>query len=225
MHVYTRTSSQHTERTHADRTASRRSCIWCGHQRFVIPWLCIKCTSSRHIVSCDLSPVRSYTASTTQVSVTFINEDTQEYTYYELKFIASPPARQPSVTLEGPVRTLTTARVSIHNPLATPVTVKASASHKLVKVPPTTTLAPGTTTHIPLSFRPLLVASEDAVLQIDGGEVGPYEWPLKLAGLSTNPDKALMFTVPLGGRDTQVYRFTHWLEDKADYKVGRSALH
>ncbi len=70
----------------------------------------------------------------TAATVTFRNEDTQEFVFYELKFTASPAARQGTLTLEGPVRTVAAARVALHNPLEVPVTVRPTASHKLVKV-------------------------------------------------------------------------------------------
>lgn len=66
------------------------------------------------------SPCRcSFTASTTSAVVRFTNEATQEYTFYELEFVAGPPPKQGVLALKCPVRTTTEARVAIRNPLDT----------------------------------------------------------------------------------------------------------
>ena len=122
------------------------------------------------------------------------------------------------------MRTTTSSLASVRNPLDTEVTLKCSASSKLVTVPPTVTIPPNSTAAVALSFRPVLVGEQEAVLRLESAELGVYEWGLKLAGLPTNPEKALSFSVPLGGRETQVFRFKHWLEEKADFKVGGRAV-
>lgn len=68
-------------------------------------------------------PVCSYTPSITSAVVRFTNEATQEYTFYELDFTAGPPPKQGSLALKCPVRTTTTTRVAIRNPLETGVVV------------------------------------------------------------------------------------------------------
>jgi hydrocephalus-inducing protein len=155
----------------------------------------------------------------THVVITFRNEETGEFSFYEVKFSASPPGKQGSLALECPVRVAANTRVTVRNPLPTAVTLKGSASHKLLRVPPTITVEPGAAAQVAVSFRPLLVGSETATLKLECAELGLFEWDVKLAGLPTNPEKALSFNVPLGGREAKTYRFTHWLEDKADYKV------
>ncbi|KAG2489301.1 hypothetical protein HYH03_012133 [Edaphochlamys debaryana] len=163
--------------------------------------------------------VYSYTASTTNATVTFKNETSGEYLYYECKFVASAPSTRGTVALECPVRTQTSARVSVQNPLAEDVTVKASASNKQVLVPATTVIKGGATAEVEVRYRPLVVGSSEATLKLECPELGVFEWGLRLAGTPTNLERALVFNVPLGGRETQIFRFTHWLDEKADYKV------
>lgn len=163
--------------------------------------------------------VFSYTASSTLANVSFTNEATGEYSFYDLKFTASPAPPQGTLALECPVRTTTSTRVTLRNPLPQEVVAKATASSKLVNVPATITLPPNSHHTVPVSYRPLLVGEQEGSLKIESPELGVYEWGLKLVGVATNPEKALAFSVPLGGRETQVFRFTHFLEDKADYKI------
>ncbi|EFJ42226.1 hypothetical protein VOLCADRAFT_67248 [Volvox carteri f. nagariensis] len=163
--------------------------------------------------------VMSFTASTTQAVVKFKNEATGEYLFYDCKFTAAPPAQRGTLSLECPVRTQTTARVSVANPLPEDVTLRGSATNKHVQVPASTLLRAGSTTEIEVRYRPLVVGHSEALFRLDSPELGLFEWALKLAGTPTNPERSLAFNVPLGGRETQIFRFTHWLDERAEYKV------
>lgn len=143
----------------------------------------------------------------------------REYLFYELKFMAASPERRGTLQLECPVRTLVSTRVSVANPLPDDVTAKASATHKQVQVPPTIVLKGGTTTDIEVKYRPLVVGASEAALKVECAELGVFEWGMKLGGTPTNPERSMAFNVPLGSRETQLFRFAHWLDEKADYKV------
>lgn len=126
---------------------------------------------------------------------------------------------QGELVLECPVRTVATARVAVRNPLDTEVTLKGSTTSKLVTVLGSIVLPPDSVTPVTVSFRPLLVGEAEAVLRLECVELGVYEWVLKLRGASTPPEKAITFNVPLGARETQTFRFMHYLGERADYKV------
>ncbi|KXZ49496.1 hypothetical protein GPECTOR_21g722 [Gonium pectorale] len=163
--------------------------------------------------------VYSYTASVTQATVTFKNESSGEYLFYQLKIVASAAAQRGTLGLECPVRTQTTARVSVANPLPEDVTLRATASHKGVVVPATVLVRAGATADVEVRYRPLVVGSQEGTLRLECPELGAFEWALRLGGTPTNPERGLTYNVPLGAREAQVFRFTHWLEEKADYKV------
>lgn len=55
--------------------------------------------------------VHSFTASNTQATVTFKNEATGEYTYYDLSFSAAAAPSRGTLSLECPVRTQTSTKV------------------------------------------------------------------------------------------------------------------
>jgi len=81
-------------------------------------------------------------------------------------------------------------------------------------------LRAGATTELEVRHRPLLVGATDAALRLESPELGLYEWGLRLAGTAVNPERALTFSVPLGGREAQVFRFTHFLAERTEYRVG-----
>jgi hypothetical protein len=74
------------------------------------------------------------------------------------------------------------------------------------------------TTELEVRFRPLLVGACDATLKLECPELGLHEWGLKLAGAAVNPERGLAFSVPLGGRGAQAFRFTHYLQERAEYR-------
>mgnify|MGYP003590975709 CR=1 FL=1 len=76
----------------------------------------------------------SYTQGLTHARISFKNETTGEYTYYEMKLTSSAPAPVGQLTLECPVRTVTSTHISITNPMAAPVTLKPSVSSKQVSL-------------------------------------------------------------------------------------------
>lgn len=117
------------------------------------------------------------------------------------------------------MRTQTSSRVSIRNPTDADIVLKASASHKQLIVPATITLPARGSVDVEVKFRPLVVGPAEASLKLECTELGLFEWTLKLAGLPTAPERPLAFSCALGSKETQAFRFTHWLEDKADYKV------
>eukprot|EP00798_Chlamydomonas_sp_ICE-L_P006741 gene6741-3411_t len=162
--------------------------------------------------------VFSYTASTTLATVTFKNENSGEFTFYDLKFLASAPPDRGNLILESPVRTLTTSKVTIKNPLSTDVVMKASCPNKSVIIAPNVTLKAKSLTSVEVSYRPLLVTESEAPLVLESPELGEFKWQCKLIGLATNPERSMTFNVPLGGSEAQTFRFTHWTEDKPEYK-------
>ncbi len=109
----------------------------------------------------------------------------------------------------------------MHPPRSTTVTphVPTPAATSQVLVPASIVVKAGSSADVDVRYRPLLVGSNEAVLKLESGELGLYEWGLRLGGAATNPERSLTFNVPLGGREGQLFRFTHWLDDKADYKV------
>lgn len=57
-----------------------------------------------------------------------------------------------------------------------------------------------------------------AKLSMQCKALGAYEHALTLRGAPAGPERSMAFSVPLGNTETQLFRFTHWLADKAEYK-------
>lgn len=76
--------------------------------------------------------VYSYTQGLTHARITFRNEATGEYTYYELRLSSSAPAPIGHLVLECPVRCTTSTQITLTNPMSTPVTMKSTLNSKQV---------------------------------------------------------------------------------------------
>ncbi len=137
--------------------------------------------------------------------MTFKNETSGEYSFYELKYTATPPAPCGTLSLECPVRTQTSTKITLTNPLASDVTLKPSISSKQVTLSPEqVVLRAGSTSEVEVQYRPLLVGPSEGSLKLESAELGVFEWVLKLVGVATNQERTIGFSVPLGSRETQV---------------------
>ncbi|GMH35419.1 hypothetical protein BSKO_03287 [Bryopsis sp. KO-2023] len=160
----------------------------------------------------------SYTENVSILKVTFTNESTGEFVFYDVKLVASTPQSQGDVHLECPVRTQATQNISIRNPLSKDVAATASCNNRQVSVAGDIVLKSNSATSIPVAFRPLVVGEASVPLTLRCPELGQYEYNLELKGVPAGPERSLTFNVPLGSLETQVFRFTHWLPDKCEYK-------
>ena len=137
-------------------------------------------------------------------TVTFQNQATGEYIFYDLAFTVGPAGLQGSVRLEGPVRSRVAQTLAISNPLQAEVVMAVACSSKQVSLPTSFTVPAGTTANLEIAYRPLLVAEAEASLKLSSKALGVYEYQLKLKGNAAGPEGSLTISVPLGSSETQV---------------------
>ena len=142
-------------------------------------------------------------------TVTFQNQTTGEYIFYNLAFTAGPAGLQGTVRLEGPVRSRVTQTIAISNPLQSEVVMAVACSSKQVVVPTSVTVPAGATASIEVAYQPLLVGDADASLKLSSKALGMYEYQLKLKGAAAGPEGNLTISVPLGSSETQVITHLH----------------
>ena len=150
--------------------------------------------------------------------VTFKNEASGEYMFYVIKFKAAPAGVRGTLQLGCAVRQLTSQKVRLDNPLDHAVTFTSTSTDPQLQVPATLEVPPGSFRQVEVTYRPLLVGESKGSVTLESPELGIFKWDTELQGVPTPPENGLTFSIPLGGSDTQVFRFTHWLGDKADYK-------
>ena len=146
----------------------------------------------------------TFTEGQTTGTVTFQNQATGEYIFYNLAFTASPAGLQGTLRLEGPVRSPVSQTVAISNPLQSEVVMAVACSSKQVVVPTSVTVPAGGSANMEVAYRPLLVAEAEASLKLSSKALGMYEYLLKLKGTAAGPEGSLNITCPLGSSETQV---------------------
>ena len=71
---------------------------------------------------------------------------------------------------------------------------------------------------VDVTYRPVVVESiEDATLTLSCEALGAYPYALRLSSTPAGPERGLAFSVPLGSRETKAMKFTHYLDEKAEY--------
>eukprot|EP00898_Chlorokybus_atmophyticus_P005824 jgi/Chlat1/6242/Chrsp44S05765 len=153
----------------------------------------------------------------TKAKVTFINEDTGEYLWYTVEITASAPGIVEEKTLECPVRQRVMERISITNPLGTDVSLKVKCDSGAISVSDSLYIKASSEGALDIAFRPLLASASDASLVCECPELGRYQYLLHLKGAPAGLERVINFNVPLGGRQTQPFRFMHYLNAKAEY--------
>jgi hydrocephalus-inducing protein len=167
--------------------------------------------------------ITPYLPAPLRTTVTFNNEATGEYLFYNLEYSAQEAGPLAEVSLSAPVRTTVRKSVSIANPLPREVIVAGTCTSKLVTFPAQVTLAPSAKTPIKVAFMPLLVTSATAMLSYKCAELGSHDFSLTLSGLPTAADATLAFEVALGRAETRTVTLRNFCPTATTYAVKLSA--
>ena len=150
----------------------------------------------------------------TDVKVTFTNLKTQEYVFYNLRYIVAASVVLKSIPLETRVRTPIAHTLSIENPLDATVVLTSTCDSTNATVPEEITIAPHSDASVAINYNPLLEEETDARLQFSCEELGDFPYTLKLKALPAGLEKPdLHFKTPLGSSQTQTFRFRSYVRD------------
>jgi hydrocephalus-inducing protein len=156
---------------------------------------------------------------TTKAKVTFKNEKTGEFQFYDVEFKAKEAGVLGTLALQTVVRESSVRTVSVSNPLATPVTMTCTATSSAISVEPKVTVDAGAEVQLAVTYRPLLKAvGEKARLTLQCAELGIYTYDLVLTATERGSDGSLQFKTPFGTSSSQTFRFISYSKDKCDYK-------
>ena len=152
------------------------------------------------------------------VKVTFTNEETNEYMHYDVVVAVTAPDVIDTLSLRSACRQRAKTTVYVDNPLDAPVALTCACDVAHVHVPETVEIPAKSRAPVDVAYRPVVVESiQDATLTLSCEELGEYPYALRLSSTPAGPERGLAFSVPLGSRETKAMKFTHYLDDKADY--------
>ncbi|QDZ25387.1 hypothetical protein HOP50_17g79270 [Chloropicon primus] len=159
----------------------------------------------------------------TKAKVTFTNPETKEFLFYDVEVTTGPPEDQGTLVLECPVRQKATDRIIISNPLDEDVTFAVSSEDKHVFFPAEVVAKAKSMAHVEVTFRPILPVESETKLSIGSTQLGSFPYLLKLKGIPAGAEGRMSFVVPLGGSETQAFRFQHYANAKTDYACSFSS--
>lgn len=160
--------------------------------------------------------------------VTFKNDQTGEYLFYNISFKATPPGVIETIDLTTPVRKSVPHRVSVVNPLPTQVTFRTSVNVNDISLPSTFDVGAESEGSCMFEFLPLKVGeSSGGRLTLEAAELGVYQYELRLKATTPAPEKAVHFMTTLGSNVSHSCKFVSFAKGRTEYscKVDNSDFH
>ncbi|VEL18732.1 unnamed protein product [Protopolystoma xenopodis] len=157
------------------------------------------------------------------IKVTFINEDTGEYQFYELQFRTSRPTTLSTIRLQTSVRRPVTESILLENPLTGPVTFQLNSSLPELQCPNQLHIPAQREGSIHLEFLPLRSGDFTGRLEVSCPELGLYAYQLALVATPAPPEPTLPFSsCSLGQSQLKHVRLVNLSRSKAELtcKVG-----
>lgn len=188
-----------------------------------------------------------YLEGSTKLKVTFTNRDTREYVFYEVEVVATAPGIVEVITLEAPVRQSMKKVLTIENPFYSDQhhdeedndivdivfpddhsywTCAKSRDIRVSKLNGSSSSSGRGQSELSfeLEYRPLVEhpGEESTVeLELKCAQLGLYRYTLKLRATSPGISRVLYFNAPLGGSESQTFRFTNFVaHTSTDYRLG-----
>ena len=102
----------------------------------------------------------AYRDGVTQARVTFTNEETNEFLFYDVSITATAAGGAGTLELRAPVRQRAAQKVTIANPLDVAVSFTVECKHAQITVPTTLDVPAKGSASAEVFFRPVLVQSD-----------------------------------------------------------------
>jgi len=165
----------------------------------------------------------AYKEGTTKFTLTFKNDASGEYCFFEVNIEVAAPDPLGNIELISVVRESVTKIITIENPLSTAVTIDRNQftidSDFVFITPETLTISPQREGAIELNFRPLIIEEKEAVLTLENPDLGTFTYNLMLKGLKSTIQRSMHFKASLGAELIQAFRFTHFVKANTTYTV------
>ncbi|KAL0476824.1 HY3/Hydin-like protein, partial [Acrasis kona] len=158
--------------------------------------------------------------------ITFLNETTKEFIFYNVKYTAKPSKNVKTIKLESRVRQRALQTISIDNPLNkdTKLSIKCSNVRHLYLSPgldQQLVIPANGTGKLDVVYLPLFAETdEERDINVFNDELGQFTFKLKLTATATGPEKNVHFKVSLGNSQTQTIRFLNYFtQGPTEYSI------
>lgn len=154
----------------------------------------------------------------TLLKVTFRNESTGEYCFYELQFKAIRGGSLGTIDLFTQVRVPVSHSLKLDNPLGNTVTFTATCSNQFEILLPTSVSISGKSQgDFNFEYLPLRAGESAHKLELASAELGVCVYDLNLKAVLAPHERALYFKTSLGQSQTLTTKFNNFCRQKTDY--------
>ncbi|EFJ12294.1 hypothetical protein SELMODRAFT_425615 [Selaginella moellendorffii] len=160
---------------------------------------------------------KAHKPGSTMSTVTFKNEESGEYSLFNVTVETGRADIVESVLLECFVRQQASRTLRLRNPLDRPVVFKTSCTGQGVVLPAQVQADAMSSAAVDVAFRPLVQGSSQCSLSLHSDDLGEFEYQLTLKSVAAPSEAPLLFSVPLGNQLVQTFHFRHTLPVKATY--------
>ncbi|KAF8569703.1 hypothetical protein P879_07051, partial [Paragonimus westermani] len=161
----------------------------------------------------------SYREGNTMVRVTFTNELTEDYQYYEINFRTVRPKSLATIKIRTPVRKSAKHSFRMENPLNVPITFQLNSTVPELKCPSQLQVAPNCSGYVTLEFLPLCVGPHLGRLDASCTELGLFSHTLELEATPAANEPGLQFQAAVGHRQVRSAKFTNFARVKTEFSA------
>ncbi|XP_051727085.1 hydrocephalus-inducing protein homolog [Ctenopharyngodon idella] len=149
--------------------------------------------------------------------VTFKNEATGEFLFYNLNFKTTAPGLIDTIEMATRVRQITSGFVEVENPLLVDVSFSAECQNSDISFPPQFLVPAQSKVTLTFEYQPLCEGESAARLVLYAAELGHFFYELQLKSLPAPLEKPLYFRAPLGSKHSVTAKFTNFSRVKTEY--------
>eukprot|EP00759_Apiculatamorpha_spiralis_P009318 PhF_6_TR15973/c0_g1_i1/m.24996/K17570/HYDIN; hydrocephalus-inducing protein len=152
-------------------------------------------------------------------TITFTNEQTKEFQYYQVQYVVKPPKEIASVSLKTPARQQTVESLTLTNPLDKQVTLNLKCDHPDVIIPTTMPIPGKSNGKISITYFPQMPTKEEVQTKLIATcpELGEFPYSVKLTALQPAPEKGVRVQCALGQMVSTTLRLVHYSKAPVDF--------
>ena len=158
------------------------------------------------------------------IQVTFKNEQTGEYLFYNVTFKSTPPGIIGSIDLTSQVRKSVSSVITIANPLHNPVTISVTCNAADVALPSSFIIGAQSEGKCMFEYLPLKVGQTTGKIVLQTPDLGVYQYELHLTATPCPPERPVHFATNLGCFQQHSCRFVNFGRARTEFSCKVSLM-
>ncbi|CAH8559949.1 unnamed protein product [Schistosoma mattheei] len=169
----------------------------------------------------------TYREGFTLIKVTFTNETTGEYQYFEVNFKSIRNKSLDVIKMQTPIRKPITYTLILENPLSIPVNFQMSTNISEVQCPNQLQIPAHCEGKVTLEYLPIKIGQNNGKFEANCNELGSFIYELNLQATPASFESTIHFRTTIGQRHCQIVKFTNLSKNKNEFitNVANSDYH